>query len=99
MAIPSPTSGPRLPPKSSVKSHVRNKCWNHNTSGGASLPLIGALLGHASPSTTHRYAHLFDDPQRAAAEKVGAVIAAAGKDAKAGEDMVETFPEGGRRGR
>ena len=31
MAIPSPTSGPRLPPKSSVKSHVRNKCWNHNT--------------------------------------------------------------------
>src|SRR4029077_2883478 len=32
MAIPSPTSGPRLPPKSSVKSHVRNKCWNHNTS-------------------------------------------------------------------
>ena len=24
--------------------------------GGASLPLIGALLGHASPATTHRYA-------------------------------------------
>ena len=32
MAIPSPTSGPRLPPKSSVKSHVRNKSWIHNTS-------------------------------------------------------------------
>jgi len=32
MAIPSPTSGPRLPSKSSVKSRVRNKCWNHNTS-------------------------------------------------------------------
>jgi DNA invertase Pin-like site-specific DNA recombinase len=31
MAIPSPTSGPRLPSKSSVKSRVRNKCWNHNT--------------------------------------------------------------------
>jgi hypothetical protein len=43
--------------------------------------LIGALLGHATPNTTHRYAHLFDDPQRAAVEKVGAVIAAAGKPA------------------
>jgi integrase len=78
---------------------LRHSFASQLASGGASLPLIGALLGHASPSTTHRYAHLFDDPQRAAAEKVGAVIAAAGKDAKAGEDMVETFPEGGRRGR
>jgi integrase len=51
-------------------------------SGGASLPLIGALLGHSNPTTTHRYAHLFDDPQRAAVERVGAVITAAGKDAK-----------------
>ena len=32
MAIPNPTSGPRLPPKSSLKSPVRNKRWNHNTS-------------------------------------------------------------------
>jgi integrase len=47
-------------------------------SSGASLPLIGALLGHSNPTTTHRYAHLFDDPQRAAVERVGAVIAAAG---------------------
>jgi len=22
--------------------------------------LIGALLGHSNPTTTHRYAHLFD---------------------------------------
>jgi hypothetical protein len=48
-------------------------------SGGASLPLIGALLGHSNPVTTARYSHLFDDPQRAAVEKVGAIIAAAGK--------------------
>jgi integrase len=46
-------------------------------SGGASLPLIGALLGHSSAATTHRYAHLFDDPQRAAVERVGAIVAAA----------------------
>jgi integrase len=48
-------------------------------SGGASLPLIGALLGHSNPATTARYSHLFADPQRAAVEKVGAVITAAGK--------------------
>jgi integrase len=46
-------------------------------SDGASLPLIGALLGHSNPQTTSRYAHLFDDPMRAAAERVGAAIAAA----------------------
>ena len=51
-------------------------------SGGASLPLIGALLGHSDPTTTARYAHLFQDPQRAAAEKVGAVIVAAGRSLK-----------------
>ena len=44
-------------------------------SRGASLPLIGALLGHSNPGTTARYAHLFDDPQRAVAEGVGAIIA------------------------
>jgi integrase len=46
-------------------------------SDGASLPLIGALLGHSNPQTTSRYAHLFDDPMRAATERVGAAIAAA----------------------
>jgi integrase len=50
-------------------------------SGGASLPLIGALLGHSNPATTHRYAHLFDDPQRAAVERVAAIIGAAGEPA------------------
>jgi integrase len=42
---------------------------------GASLPLIGALLGHSSPVTTARYAHLFDDPQRAAVERIGKIVA------------------------
>jgi integrase len=44
-------------------------------SSGASLPLIGSLLGHSNPITTHRYAHLYDDPQREAVERVGAMIA------------------------
>jgi integrase len=43
-------------------------------SRGATLPLIGALLGHSNPATTARYAHLYDDPQRALAESVAAVI-------------------------
>ncbi|MGC1891342.1 MAG: tyrosine-type recombinase/integrase [Stellaceae bacterium] len=43
-------------------------------SAGLSLPIIGALLGHTQPGTTQRYAHLFDDPLRAATERVGAVV-------------------------
>jgi integrase len=60
---------------------LRHSYASHLASGGASLPLIGALLGHSNPSTTARYAHLFSDPLRAATEKVGAVIVAAGKPA------------------
>jgi site-specific recombinase XerD len=43
-------------------------------SAGLSLPVIGALLGHTQPGTTARYAHLFDDPLRAATERVGAIV-------------------------
>ncbi len=43
-------------------------------SSGLSLPIIGALLGHTQASTTHRYAHLLDDPLRAATERVGAIV-------------------------
>jgi integrase len=40
-------------------------------SSGASLSLIGQMLGHTQVQTTQRYAHLFDDPMRQAAETVG----------------------------
>jgi integrase len=43
-------------------------------SAGFSLPTIGALLGHTSPETTARYAHLLDDPLRQAVERVGAIV-------------------------
>jgi integrase len=43
-------------------------------STGHSLPLIGALLGHTVPTTTARYAHLFDDPLRAATESAGKIL-------------------------
>jgi integrase len=58
---------------------LRHSFASHLASGGASLPLIGALLGHSNPQTTARYAHLFQDPQRAAAERVAAIVENAGK--------------------
>lgn len=50
-------------------------------SSGLSLPIIGALLGHTQAATTHRYAHLLDDPLRAATEAAGAFVSSAGKPA------------------
>jgi len=61
---------------------LRHSYASQLVSSGASLALIGALLGHTNPRTTSRYAHLHHDPLRAATEKVGAVIAAAGKPVK-----------------
>jgi integrase len=43
-------------------------------SAGLSLPVIGSLLGHSTPVTTHRYAHLTDDPLRQATERASAII-------------------------
>jgi integrase len=62
---------------------LRHSYASQLVSGGASLPLIGALLGHANPSTTARYAHLAHDPLREATERVGAVVVNAGKQAPA----------------
>jgi integrase len=45
---------------------------------GLSLPIIGRLLGHTQAATTQRYAHLMDDPLRAAVERAGAVISGSG---------------------
>jgi integrase len=44
---------------------------------GNSLYLTGLLLGHTRVETTQRYAHLHDDVLHAAADEVGAAIAAA----------------------
>lgn len=41
---------------------------------GASLQLIGRLLGHASPQTTQRYAHLVADHIREANDAIGEQI-------------------------
>jgi integrase len=42
---------------------------------GIGLPLIGALLGHALPTTTAKYAHLAADPTRNAGERIASRIA------------------------
>ena len=61
-----------------VRLHdLRHTFASLSASSGASLPLIGAMLGHATPATTARYTHLLDDPQRAAANKVAEAIASA----------------------
>jgi integrase len=61
-----------------VRLHdLRHSFASIAVSGGASLPIIGALLGHTNSSTTQRYAHLSDDPLRAASEAAGNQIAAA----------------------
>lgn len=61
-----------------VRIHdLRHSFASVAVAGGASLPMIGALLGHTKPETTQRYAHLAADPLRAASEAVGATIAAA----------------------
>jgi integrase len=54
-------------------------------SAGLSLPVIGALLGHTQPGTTARYSHLFDDPLRAATERVGAIVTGSSSSAAGGE--------------
>lgn len=55
-----------------VRLHdLRHSFASIAVSGGASLPIIGALLGHTNPATTQRYAHLHDDPLKAVTEAVG----------------------------
>lgn len=42
---------------------------------GASLPIIGRLLGHSQAQTTQRYAHVDTDPALVAANALGKVVA------------------------
>ncbi|MEH6487154.1 tyrosine-type recombinase/integrase [Hyphomonas oceanitis] len=58
-----------------VRIHdLRHSFASIAVSGGASLPVIGALLGHSSPATTARYAHLLDGPVRQVADSTGQTI-------------------------
>ena len=55
-----------------VRLHdLRHSFASMAVSSGASLPVIGALLGHKDSATTSRYAHLQDDPVRSASKTIG----------------------------
>jgi integrase len=80
-----------------VRLHdLRHSFASVAASGGQSLIVIGKLLGHSQPATTARYAHLADDPVKAASDAVGQLIAAAMGAGKASGDVVE-LAKGRRR--
>ncbi len=61
-----------------VRLHdLRHSFASVGAAAGLGLPVLGAILGHSSPGTTARYAHLADDPRRAGAERISGEIAAA----------------------
>jgi integrase len=53
----------------------RHTYASHLVSSGLSLEIVGRLLGHTTATTTKRYAHLADDPLRAATDQFGSKIA------------------------
>lgn len=60
-----------------VRLHdLRHTFASHGAAAGFSLPVIGALLGHQVPATTHRYAHLAAHPISDANERLGLRLAA-----------------------
>lgn len=63
-----------------VRIHdLRHSFASVGAAGGDSLVVIGALLGHRDTTTTARYAHLSNDPLKAAADRIAGSIAAAMK--------------------
>ena len=79
-----------------VRTHdLRHSFASFAVADGATLYLVGKVLGHRQARTTEVYAHLADDPVRAVADRTAARISAAmknrdGKDAQ----VVELKPNG-----
>ena len=70
-----------------VRIHdLRHSFASVAVSGGLTLPLIGKLLGHKKSATTERYAHLADDPIRAANEEVAQLLGRSFKGAAGSRD-------------
>ena len=58
-----------------VRIHdLRHSFASAGLASGQALALIGKLLGHSKVTTTARYAHLADDPLRAAADQISETI-------------------------
>ena len=70
----------RAPDLTAVRLHdLRHSFASFAVADGASLFIVGKVLGHKQTSTTEIYSHLGDDPLRAVANRTGARIAAAMK--------------------
>jgi integrase len=61
-----------------VRLHdLRHSFASIAAAGGDGLVMIGKLLGHADTKTTARYAHLAENPVKAAANRIAKTVAAA----------------------
>lgn len=83
-----------------VRLHdLRHSFASHGLVVGEGLPMIGKLLGHTQIQTTARYAHLANDPIKAAADRIAGRISTSasksitknfGAKAISGQPMVTT---------
>lgn len=61
-----------------VRIHdLRHTYASYGVASGLGLPIVGALLGHRSAATTHRYAHVGNNPARHAAANIGRTLGSA----------------------
>lgn len=59
----------------SVRLHdLRHSFASVGAGAGMGLQVVGKLLGHRHPATTARYAHIADDPAKAAADRIAVTI-------------------------
>jgi integrase len=66
----------RAPDLSGVRLHdLRHSFASFAVAGGATLFMVGKVLGHKQARTTEIYAHLHDDPLRAVTERTASKIA------------------------
>jgi len=69
--------------KPTLRIHdLRHTYASHLVSNGASLQIVGKLLGHTRTQTTERYAHVTDEALRNATNQFGGILVAAGKKKK-----------------
>lgn len=72
--------------KPTLRIHdLRHSFASHLVSRGASLQIVGKLIGHTQVATTQRYAHLADSALRDATNILGNVFATAAKPKEKGE--------------
>ncbi|MCY1425459.1 tyrosine recombinase XerC [compost metagenome] len=78
--------------------HLRIHDLRHTTaswmaSQGDSLPMVGKLLGHTTPQTTARYAHLGTNPIREALNRTTAAMVGEQTSEKHNQSITESLPD------